>query len=59
MGWQGKGDSRPECDKPRVGSIDRTGPPKKVSYNPTGSEVSGAKRGGVQKVNWKGRKDNR
>jgi len=57
--WKGFGDSRPETSaSPKAGKIDCTGKPKKVQYQPTGSEVFGDRRGGT-KSNWKGLKDSR
>ena len=44
--WKGSGDSRPEASRPKAGGLDRMGPAKKVSYNPTGSEAFGDKVGG-------------
>jgi hypothetical protein len=56
--WQGVSDSRPESSRQKVGSTNMCKPPKKVSYNPTGSEAFGDKMG-AKKSSWKGNKDNR
>ncbi len=56
--WQGVSDSRPEVSRQKVGKVDMTKGPKKVSYNPTGSEAFGDKMGG-KKSAWKGVSDNR
>ena len=58
VNWRGQGDSRPGVSKSKITSLDGTGPPKKVSYNPTGSESFGDRRGGTSS-NWKGQKDSR
>lgn len=58
MSWKGMSDSRPEAEKPKPGKLDRMNGPKSVSYNPTGSEAFGHKRG-EKKSSWKGVKDNR